>query len=90
MSCKHKAMMNCSICHSSVQPGWHFCRWCGTALNPLAGAPTLAKTNALDTFLGSFLTGAQSDQAPSADSQNSLSDIEYINYLNAGIVPGRR
>lgn len=81
--------MTCPSCHESIKSEWHFCRWCGTALVAAAGALAVANTGALDDDLNSLLSSGQDIQHQPADSQNSMSDSEYLGYLQAGIVPGR-
>jgi hypothetical protein len=82
-------MMTCPSCHESIKSEWHFCRWCGTALAAAANAPAVANKGALDDALSSLLSSQQGTQHQPVDSQNSMSDSEYLGYLQAGIVPGR-
>ncbi len=81
--------MNCSSCHEPVQPGWFFCRACGTALAPVAGGAAVADKSVLDATLSALLAAGQSGQAGAQSGGSEMGRSDYLGYLDAGIVPHR-
>ena len=77
---------SCPQCQEPIKDGWHFCRWCGAALQATAPAAVQASRCMNDIFLSAIVVGAQV-QKTQAEQASHYQPSEYAMScaLNAGV-----